>query len=101
MKNWTLRLRASACLAGICLLLGGANTCWAADAWQAPATELARQIAGLTGPGVVSLSLRNNSAIPADEIPAIRKSLLDGLSALGVTVRAGTDAATIVRVTLS
>jgi hypothetical protein len=73
----------------------------AADGWDAPATELAHQIAALTGPGAVSLSIRNNSSISVDEIPAIRRSLLNGLSALGVTVRPGTDAATIVRVTLS
>jgi hypothetical protein len=83
------------------MLLVWAPLCRAADNWDAPATELARQIAALTGPGTVSLSIRDNSSISLDEVPAIRKSLLNGLSALGVTVRPGADAATIVRVTLS
>jgi hypothetical protein len=73
----------------------------AAGAWDVPAAELAHQIVALTGPGTVSLTIRNNSSVPVDDIPAIRRSLLNGLSALGVTVRQGTDAATTVRVTLS
>lgn len=97
----SLMVRASACLACVGLLLALTPICRAADVWDAPATELARQIAGLTGPGTISLTIRNNSSIPVDEIPVIRRSLLNGLSALGVTVRTGTDAATIVRVTLS
>jgi hypothetical protein len=55
----------------------------------------------LTGPGVVSLTIRDNSSIAADEVPAIRKILSNELSKLGVTVRAGGDVATVVRVTLS
>ena len=83
------------------MLLSWPPACRAAGDWDAPATELARQIAALTGPGAVSLSLRNNSSIAADAVPAVRRALLNGLSALGVTVRAGADSATIVRVTLS
>jgi len=75
--------------------------CRAAGAWDAPATELAHQIAALTGPGTVSLTIRNMSSIPVDDIPAIRRSLLNGLSSQGVTVRPATEAATVVRVTLS
>jgi hypothetical protein len=73
----------------------------AASTWQAPAGELARQIAGLTGPGAVAFSLHNSSSIAADDLPNIRRALLDALTGLGVTVRAGGDAATTVRVTLS
>ena len=97
----SLMVRAFVCLACAGLLLAWAPICRAADAWDAPATELAHQIASLTGPGMVSLTIRNNSSIPVDEIPAIRRSLLNELSALGVTARPATDAATIVRVTLS
>jgi hypothetical protein len=83
------------------LLLAWSALCRAADPWDAPTAELAHQIAALTGPGTITLTIRNNSSIPTDEIPAIRRSLLNGLTTLGITVRAGTDAATIIRVTLS
>jgi hypothetical protein len=83
------------------LLLAGTPVCRAAEPWDASVAELAHQIAALTGPGVVSLTIRNNSTVSADDIPAIRRSLLSQLSALGITVRPGPDAATIVRVTLS
>ena len=75
--------------------------CRAAEDWGVPAGDLARQIAALTGPEVVSLSVRNNSSIAAEEVPAIRRHLLDELGKLGVTVKTGGDAATSVRVTLS
>jgi len=83
------------------MLLAWGPICRAAGTWDAPATELARQISALTGPGAVSLSIRNNSSTSVDEIPAIRKALLNCLGALGVTVRPGADTATTVRVTLS
>jgi len=82
------------------LLLVWTSVCKAAD-WDSPATELGRQIAALTGPGGVSLTLHNNSAIPADDLPAIRRSLVTALGAQGITVRTTDDAATTVRVTLS
>jgi hypothetical protein len=101
MKNWFLLARVFAGLACVGMLLAWTPVLRAADGWEAPATELARQIAALTGPGTVSLSIRNNSPIPAAEIPAIRRWLLDGLTTLSITVRPGADAATVVRVTLS
>jgi hypothetical protein len=101
MKSLWLKARVSACLACMGLLLAWTSVCRAAEPWDAQVAELAHQIAALTGPGAVSLSIRNNSSIPADEIPAIRRSLLTALSALGVTARPEQDAATIVRVTLS
>jgi hypothetical protein len=97
----SLMVRAFVCLASAGLLLVRTPICRAAGSWDAPATELAHQIASLTGPGTVSLTIRNNSSIPVDEVPAIRRLLLNELSALGVTARPATDAATIVRVTLS
>jgi hypothetical protein len=82
-------------------MLIGTTVCRAADLWEAPANDLAHQIAGVTGPGTVSLTIRNNSSTSNDEIPAIRRSILNALSTLGVTARTDADAATIVRVTLS
>jgi hypothetical protein len=81
-------------------LLAKGPACLAGGDWDAPANDLAHQIAALTGPGTVSLSIRNNSSISADDIPGIRRALLKGLSGLGVTV-AGAESATMVRVTLS
>ena len=89
----------------VCLWVVLACAAWgqAVDNWTAPATELARQIAALTGPGAISLSVRNDSSIVVSEVPAIRQRLQVALSALGVTIRSqtATDAATTVRVTLS
>ena len=89
----------------VCLWLALAGAAWgqAADIWTAPATELARQISALTGPGAISLSVRNNSSIAASEVPVIRQRLQVALGALGVTIRnqAAADAATTVQVTLS
>jgi hypothetical protein len=89
----------------VCVWLVVACVAWgqAASEWTAPATELARQIAALTGPGAIALSVKNDSSIAASEVPAIRQQLQAGLSALGVTVRnqTATDAATTVLVTLS
>jgi hypothetical protein len=75
--------------------------CRGADDWAAPAADLAHQIASLTGPGTISLSIQDNSSISTEEVPAIRRNLPNELGKLGVTVKVGTDAATVVRVTLS
>ena len=89
----------------VCVWLVFACAAWgqAVDEWTAPATELARQIAALTGPGAISLSVRNDSSIAVSDVPVIRLRLQVALGALGVTIRnqAATDAATTVRVTLS
>jgi hypothetical protein len=97
MKN---RWRAARVFVWLWMLFGWVPVCRAAGDWDSPATDLARQIATLAGPGTVSLSIRNNSSISADDVPAIRRALLKGLSGLGVTV-AGAESATMVRVTLS
>ena len=69
--------------------------------WDQPSTEFAKQIVAITGPGTISLTIKNRSALPLDELPAIRRSLERELKILGVTVRAGTEAASVVRVSLS
>ena len=72
----------------------------ASGSWDKPAATLAEQIAGILGPGQVSLAIRNNSAIPTDEIPAIRRALTEALKTRGVQA-SGSESATAVRVTLS
>lgn len=68
--------------------------------WQHPAAALAGKIANLLGPGQVHLSLQNLSSIPAAELPAIQKLLIEDLHAHGVT-EGGTDSGNSVHVTLS
>lgn len=68
--------------------------------WRQPAAALAGKIADFLGPGQAHFTLRNLSSIPADELPAIRKLLAEGLRARGVAL-AGADSANAIRVTLS
>ncbi len=69
--------------------------------WDQPSADLARQIVAITGPGTISLTIKDRSALPLDELPAIRRSLERELRTLGVTVRSGTEAPSVVRVSLS
>ena len=68
--------------------------------WEQPAAALASQIAAILGPGQAHLTIRNLSSISTDEIPAIRRLLVQDLNAHGVTA-AGTESANSVQVTLS
>jgi hypothetical protein len=67
---------------------------------EQPASELANQIAAILGPGQAYLTIRNLSTIPNDEIPAIRRMLMQDLKAHGV-VMAGAESENTIRVTLS
>jgi hypothetical protein len=68
--------------------------------WEQPASELAEQIAAILGPGQAHLTIRNLSSISNDEIPVIRRLLVEDLRAHGV-VMAGAESANTIRVTLS
>jgi hypothetical protein len=68
--------------------------------WEQPASELADQIAAILGPGQAHLSIRNLSTISNDEIPVIRRLLVQDLKAHGV-VMAGAESGNTIRVTLS
>lgn len=68
--------------------------------WEQPAAALAEQIAGILGPGQAQLTIRNNSKIPTDEIPAIRRLLERDLKGHGVQA-SGAESANTIRVTLS
>lgn len=67
---------------------------------DAPAADLARQIAALTGPGPARLVILNNSSLPTAEIPAIRQALERDLRREGV-LAGSSESATLIRVTLS
>jgi hypothetical protein len=69
--------------------------------WDNPADELAKQIAAIAGPGPAKLTIKNRSSIPADQVPAIRRTLERDLQSYGVTAPGSAEVATVIRVTLS
>jgi hypothetical protein len=73
----------------------------ASISWDSPADELAKQIAAIAGPGPAKLTIKNRSSIPADQVPAIRRTLERDLQSYGVTASGSAEAATVIRVTLS
>ena len=66
----------------------------------AAGAESGRQIAEILGPGQARLTIHNLSTISNDEIPAIRRLLVEDLKALGVTA-SGAESANQIRLTLS
>ncbi|MGI9104308.1 MAG: hypothetical protein ACR2IF_17845 [Terriglobales bacterium] len=83
-----------------CVLLLAVCTATAAD-WTQPVGQLARDISAITGPGAVSLSIRNFSSLGGDQVPAIRRDLQNQLRTAGVRVVNANSAAAEVQVTLS
>jgi hypothetical protein len=73
----------------------------AAAQWTESIARLARDIAAITGPGAVSLTLRNISSLPAQQVPAIQRELQERLSAAGVRLANAGGAAGEVKITLS
>jgi hypothetical protein len=65
-----------------------------------PVADLAKQIAGIAGPGPVKLTIQNQSSLSSEELPAIRQMLERDLRGYGVLVSPA-DGATLIRVTLS
>lgn len=92
--SWLVAMVAS----GVMGLMASATT--APSQWEQPAAALAEEIAGILGPGQAHLTIRNNSSIPTDEIPAIRRLLMRELKTRGVTT-AETETANLLRITLS
>lgn len=68
--------------------------------WEQPAASLVTQIFEVLGPGQARLTIRNNSSLSNDEIPAIRRLLEADLKSHGV-LASGAEAANTIRVTLS
>ncbi|ABF40732.1 hypothetical protein Acid345_1731 [Candidatus Koribacter versatilis Ellin345] len=71
------------------------------EAWAAPAARLAKEIANISGPGTVVLTLKNQSTISTDEVAAIRRAIEAQLRVNGVQIRSAENAATTVAMTLS
>ena len=73
----------------------------ASTSWDNPSDELAKQIAAIAGPGPAKLTIKNRSSTPADQVPAIRRTLERDLQSYGVTASGSAEVATVIRVTLS
>ena len=72
----------------------------AAAQWAEPSAQLARDIAAITGPGTVTLTVHNVSSLTADYIPVIKHDLQNELRSAGVRV-VPTNAAADIKLTLS
>ena len=88
----------AACLVLMVLLQAGAAR---AEDWQAPAGQLAKRIAGITGPGAVAISLVNRSSLTAADTDQIHRRLISELAAYGVQASASDQAASTLQVSLS
>jgi hypothetical protein len=91
-----LRARLLVAAAALAFLVPGAL----AASWDQPSASLARQIAALTGPGPVLLTVRNRSSLSPSQVPTIRRLLERDLRGYGV-IAGGSGSATAVEVTLS
>jgi len=73
----------------------------AAGDWQAPASQLAQNIAAITGPGTVGVTVVNRSSLTAADAEEIRNQLLRELASFGVQPVASDQAAATVQIWLS
>ncbi len=69
--------------------------------WHGSEEQLARKLAGATGPGAIALEVTNRSSLARPEVDEIRRGLLTELAALGVRAVNADQAAATVEVTLS
>jgi hypothetical protein len=69
--------------------------------WQLPVGQLARQIAGITGPGSVGVTVINRSSLALADVEEIRNRLTAELAAYGVQTANSDQPAESVEVTLS
>ena len=72
----------------------------ASNTWDVPAADFAKQIAALTGPGTITFTITNRSALSNDDASAIQHALERELHSAGISVRTK-EADSNVRVTLS
>jgi len=90
MKCWAVVVAVLACLTPVAR---AAN-------WDPAVAELAKRIAGLSGPGPAKLTVRNESGLAATNVAAVQRQLQKDLRGFGV-VAGERDSATLIRVTLS
>lgn len=91
-------------LLGFLLLLASAVHCFAAapeTTWAAPSARIAKEIAAISGPGTATLTIQNQSSIPGDQLPTIKRDIEAQLQVNGIQIRSAENAATTITVTLS
>ena len=69
--------------------------------WAAPSARLAKEIANISGPGTATLTIRNQSSIPNDEVAVIRRDIEAQLRVNGIQVRSAETAASAIAISLS
>ncbi len=87
--------------AGFLLILSLFAAMALAAEWTAPEEQLARRIAGATGPGAVALEITNASSLSRSEYDEVRRGLTTQLAYLGLRFVNPDQAAGTVRITLS
>jgi len=95
--KFSSRLRGMVVVLAVLFLTAAAS---AAD-WSAKAVELAKAIAGASGPGTITLAVVNTSSLPKDQVTDIQHAIEAQLRGSGVRVGAAANANSEVRVTLS
>jgi len=98
MTNQIPRFLRAACL--VLIFFIGIKSAFAAN-WSAPAEQLARKIAAVTGPGAVTVDVLNQSSLDKNESDDIRRQLLAQLASMGLRFVESEQAAATVHVTLS
>jgi hypothetical protein len=76
-------------------------TAASASNWTAPATDLAKSISAVTGPGSVTIAVANSSSLAKSDVADIQRTIEAQLRTNGVRVGSPTTATSDVRVTLS
>lgn len=101
-RVWWPRFASCFCELTWVILLALLSTAGAlASDWQIPASQLAQRIAGITGPGAVSITIINRSTLSSSDADDIRRRLLTELSLFGVQSAPSERAASSVEVSLS
>jgi hypothetical protein len=87
--------------AGFLLILSSLSAGSFAANWTMPEEQLARKIAGATGPGAVALEITNASSLPRSDFDEIRRGLTTQLAYLGLRFVNSEQAAATVHISLS
>jgi hypothetical protein len=87
--------------AGFLLILTLLSVSSMAAEWTSPEEQLARKVAGATGPGAVALEITNRSSLTRTEFDEIRRGLTTQLAYLGLRFVNADQAAGSVKITLS
>ena len=69
--------------------------------WSGPATDLAKKIAAVTGPGTITMTTVNSSSLPKDQVTEIQGAIEAQLRTFGIRIGTAASANSEVRITLS